>query len=61
MSEPADEQPKDWMETWFETGDITWQKPLPPAANQRILDLYDELLAEQKRSVGEGAGEVPEV
>ncbi|WP_171115512.1 MULTISPECIES: hypothetical protein [unclassified Streptomyces] len=47
-NEPIGEPPKDWMEIWYETGEITWQKPLSPGANQRILDLYDELIAEQK-------------
>lgn len=45
--QPA-EKPKDWMETWFETGEITWQKPLSPEANQRVQNLYNELLAEQR-------------
>ncbi|MEU6597893.1 hypothetical protein [Streptomyces flaveolus] len=41
------------MEIWYETGEITWQKPLSPEANQRILNLYDQLIAEE-----EAAGEV---
>lgn len=49
--EPPEECPKDWMEIWYETGEITWQKPLSPEAEQRIRDLYRKLLEEQ----GEGA------
>jgi hypothetical protein len=48
MTGPRDEeQPKDWMEIWYETSEITWQKPLSPEANNRILNLYDKLLEEQ--------------
>lgn len=46
--QPPEERPKDWMEIWYETGEITWQKPLSPEANARILKLFDELLAEQQ-------------
>jgi hypothetical protein len=46
-----EEHPKDWMEIWYETGEITWQKPLSPEAEQRIQDLCRKLLEEQ----GEGA------
>jgi len=38
------------MEIWYETGEITWQKPLSPEANERIRNLFDDLLREQ----GEG-------
>ncbi|MGW0578586.1 hypothetical protein ACWD25_22055 [Streptomyces sp. NPDC002920] len=55
MTEERPEQPrKDWMEIWYETGEITWQKPLPPEANARILDLFDELSREQGE---EGSGD----
>jgi hypothetical protein len=47
-----DDRPKDWMEIWYETGEITWQKPLSPEANTRILDLYDELIKEQGKEPG---------
>jgi hypothetical protein len=46
----SDEPSKDWMEIWYETGEITWQKPLSPEAKARILHLYDELLEEQGRN-----------
>ncbi|MFC8985988.1 hypothetical protein [Streptomyces sp. NPDC057115] len=45
--EQPEERPRDWMEIWYETGEITWQKPLSPEANARILALYDELIREQ--------------
>jgi hypothetical protein len=48
----SDELPKDWMEVWYETGDITWQKPLSPEANARIRDLLDELRKEQDEESG---------
>ena len=49
MSEPTpEEHPKDWMEIWYETGEITWQKPLSPEANERLLRLFDELTEEQE-------------
>jgi len=40
------------METWYETGEITWQKPLSPEANARILALYDDLIRQQKEEGG---------
>jgi hypothetical protein len=46
--EPPEERPKDWMEIWYETGDITWQKPLSPEANARIQQLYRKLAEEQQ-------------
>lgn len=49
-NESPEERPKDWMEIWYETGEITWQKPLSPEANERIRNLFDDLLREQ----GEG-------
>lgn len=51
-----EERPKDWMEIWYETGDITWQKPLSPEAEQRIQDLYRNLLEEQDGEVGDDQG-----
>jgi hypothetical protein len=45
--QPPEEPAKDRMEVWYETGEITWQKPLPPESEARIRDLYDELLREQ--------------
>jgi hypothetical protein len=42
-----EERPKDWMEIWYETGEITWQKPLSPEANARIQALYEELIKQQ--------------
>ncbi|MFE0887935.1 hypothetical protein ACFW4Q_02670 [Streptomyces rochei] len=47
--EQPEERPRDWMEVWYETGEITWQKPLSPEANERIQKLFDELIEEQKR------------
>jgi hypothetical protein len=47
VSDQPPEKPKDWMEIWYETGEITWQKPLSPEANARILDLFDKLSKEQ--------------
>lgn len=47
MSENPEKPAKDWMEIWYETGEITWQKPLSPESTQRILDLYDSLIQEQ--------------
>ncbi|WP_159062924.1 hypothetical protein [Streptomyces scabiei] len=41
--QPSEERPKDWMEIWYETGEITWQKPLSPEANARLLDFFDKL------------------
>lgn len=52
--QPPEESRKDWMEIWYETGEITWQKPLPPEANERILRLFDEL------SEGREKGEPPD-
>lgn len=49
-----EERPKDWMEIWYETGEITWQKPLSPEANERILKLFDELTKEQDEENGGG-------
>ena len=51
------EPPKDWMETWYETGEITWQKPLSPEANQRLLNLFDELIEEQQAASEDDGGE----
>ncbi|MFG2684224.1 hypothetical protein [Streptomyces sp. NPDC048392] len=48
----AEHEPKDWMEIWYETGEITWQKPLSPEANARILRLYDDLMREQSEEPG---------
>lgn len=45
--QPPEEPAKDWMEIWYETGEITWQKPLSPEANERIQRLFDELIEEQ--------------
>ncbi|MFF6966339.1 hypothetical protein [Streptomyces anthocyanicus] len=47
--ERPEERPRDWMEVWYETGEITWQKPLSPEANERIQNLFNELREEQKR------------
>jgi len=52
--EQPEERPKGWMEIWYETGDITWQKPLSPEANDRILKLYDDLIREQNEETGDG-------
>ncbi|MFG3585154.1 hypothetical protein [Streptomyces sp. NPDC047990] len=46
-----EERPKDWMEIWYETGEITWQKPLPPEAEQRIEDLWRKPAEEQDGEV----------
>ena len=55
MSDDSPDEPaKDWMEVWYETGEITWQKPLSPEATERIHGLYDDLLKEQDEK-GEGA------
>lgn len=48
MTDQQPERPQDWMEVWYETGEITWQKPLSPEANARILNVYDELVEEQR-------------
>ncbi|MFF0736926.1 hypothetical protein ACFYVK_35595 [Streptomyces chartreusis] len=48
-----EERPRDWMEVWYETGEITWQKQLTPEANARILDLFDELQREQDAEDGD--------
>ena len=53
MTDQPPEKPKDWMEIWYETGEITWQKPLSPEANERIQNLYAELLREQDEENGE--------
>lgn len=58
-SKQPEESAKDWMEIWYETGEIAWQKPLPPEANARIQALYEELLDEQKRGSGQEADEGP--
>jgi hypothetical protein len=42
MTEP--EPKKDWMEIWYETGDITWQKGLSPEAEARIKKLIEGLM-----------------
>ncbi|MFJ9420662.1 hypothetical protein [Streptomyces sp. NPDC101249] len=57
--EPSPERPKDWMEIWYETGEITWRKPLSPEANARILKLWDELKAEQDEAE-RGTSEAPD-
>jgi hypothetical protein len=50
MSDTPPEEPrKDWMEIWYETGEITWQKPLSPEAEERILKSFEELAAEQEK------------
>ncbi|MER7677576.1 hypothetical protein [Streptomyces sp. NPDC096934] len=41
--EPSEEGSKDWMEIWYETGEITWQKPLSPEAERRIQALFERL------------------
>jgi hypothetical protein len=49
MSDDSPDEPaKDWMEVWYETGEITWQKPLSPEANARIQALYEEMRREQE-------------
>ncbi|UPZ27598.1 hypothetical protein MUK60_07100 [Streptomyces sp. LRE541] len=45
--ESASEPRKDWMEIWYETGEITWQKPLSPEANERIQALFNKLRQDQ--------------
>ncbi|MFJ6566671.1 hypothetical protein ACIQNU_04575 [Streptomyces sp. NPDC091292] len=55
--DPPEGKPEDWMEMWFETGEITWQKPLSPEAIERIQKLYSNLLAEQQQEDGRKAGE----
>jgi len=47
MSDDPPEKPRDWMEIWFETGEITWQKPLSPEANERIQVLFERLQQDQ--------------
>lgn len=57
MNDRQPEEPaKDWMEIWYETGEITWQKPLPPEAEQRVRDLFDQLSTEQET----GSSDEPE-
>lgn len=51
MSDQPPEGPrKDWMEIWYETGEITWQKPLSPEAQERITNLIQQLSEEQSES-----------
>jgi hypothetical protein len=45
------------MEVWYETGDITWQKPLSPEANERIQNLYDKLIRDQGQERDSEEGE----
>lgn len=45
--QPAEEPRKDWMEIWFETGNITWQQGLSPEAEARIMRLIQELTGEE--------------
>ena len=52
--QPPEEPRKDWMEIWYETGEITWQKPLSPEAEERLQRLFKELSEEQGE---EGGGE----
>jgi hypothetical protein len=51
---PAD-HPKDWMEVWYETGEITRQSPPPlsPEVRKRVLDIFDDLTEEQNRLTSE--------
>lgn len=51
--DPLEDRPEDWMEIWFETGEITWQKPLSPEAEARIRAQFDELIEEQNESGGD--------
>lgn len=54
MSDQRPEEPrKDWMEIWYETGEITWQKPLPPEAEGRLHGLFDDLLREQSEETND--------
>lgn len=53
MSGQPEEPRKDWMEIWYETGEITWQKPLSPEANERIQRLFDKLKDEQTGEEGD--------
>jgi len=53
MSDDPSEKPKDWMEIWFETGEVTWQKPLSPEAEARLLAHFEELIEEQGESEGD--------
>jgi hypothetical protein len=53
--EPTGEPRKDWMEVWYETGEITWQKPLSPEAEERIQALFEELRQEQDDGDGGSA------
>jgi hypothetical protein len=47
--EQPEERPRDWMEIWYETGEITWQKPLSPEAKQRIYAVWDELTQQKQK------------
>lgn len=55
MSGHRPEEPRqDWMEVWYETGEITWQEPLSPEAEESLHDLFDKLIEEQGE---EGVGD----
>jgi hypothetical protein len=47
--EQPEERPRDWMEVWYETGEVTRQPPPPlsPGARKRVLDIFDDLTEEQ--------------
>lgn len=51
--DPPEEPRKDWMEIWYETGEITWRKPLAPEAEARLLALFEELTDEQNAAEGD--------
>lgn len=55
QSTQPEEPRKDWMEIWFETGEITWQKPLSPEAEESLHDLFDKLIEEQNEEGGGGS------
>lgn len=53
--EQPEERPRDWMEVWYETGEITRQPPPPlsPEVRVEILKVFDDLAEEQKRMSSE--------
>lgn len=45
-----EERPRDWMEVWYETGEIIRQPPPPlsPEAKQQVYAAWDELIRQQE-------------
>ena len=54
---PPEEPSKDWMETWYETGDLPVPGPLSPEARAHVLNVFDELIAEQRAALEDDGDE----